>query len=402
MLTVEEAFGIIMRHTASWGDATAPFGQALGRVLAEPLRADRDFPPFDRVSMDGIAIRFPDFEGGTRQFRICGTQAAGVPALLLSRPGECLEIMTGAILPQGADTVIRYEDLKIEDGVASILTEEVKSGQNVHPKGTDRREGEVIVAPGAYLGPAEMGIAATIGKSSLLVRNHPRVALIATGDELTPLEDRPLPHQIRISNIYALQGLLHSWNIASDLLHIRDDRDEVKAKLREALAQYDVLILSGGVSAGKFDHVPGVLEELGIPCIFHKVQQRPGKPLWFGAAGGKTVFALPGNPVSSFMCTVRYIQPWLRASLGLPPLKPLFAALEEDFSFKPSLTFFLQVKISCSAQGQFLAAPEAGKGSGDHANLVMADGFLELPSNQSFFPKGGVFPLWLYRNLQDQ
>lgn len=390
-----------MRYPGSWGDITAPLRQALGRVLSEPLRADRDFPPFDRVSMDGIAIRFDAFEKGRRQFPVQGIQAAGVPSMRLDVPDSCLEIMTGAIMPQGADTVIRYEDLKIEGGMAVILTEDVKGGQNVHLRGTDRREGEVIVPPGVRLGPAELGIAAAIGKTSLLVRNHPRIALIATGDELRPIEEKPLPHQIRISNIYALQGLFQSWNIAADLLHIRDDREEVESGLKEALARYDILVLSGGVSAGKFDHVPGVLEQLGIPCIFHKVQQRPGKPLWFGAGGGKTVFALPGNPVSSFMCTVRYIQPWLRASLGLPPLKPVFAALSEDFSFKPSLTFFLQVVVNSSGDGQLTAAPEAGRGSGDLANLVLADGFLELPPDQSFFPKGSVFPLWLYRNLQD-
>lgn len=390
-----------MQYPASWGDIELPLAQALGRVLSEPLCADRDFPPFDRVSMDGIAIRFDAFGKGRRQFRIRGTQAAGVPAMRLDDPEGCQEIMTGAIMPQGADTVIRYEDLKIEDGTATILTEDVKGGQNVHLKGTDRREGEVIVPAGMRLGSAELGIAATIGKALLLVRNHPRIALIATGDELTPIESEPLPHQIRMSNIYALQGLFQAWNISSDLLHIRDDQEEVERELKAALERFDVLVLSGGVSAGKFDHVPGVLEQLGIPCIFHKVQQRPGKPLWFGAAGGKTVFALPGNPVSSFMCTVRYIQPWLRASLGLPPLKPLFAALTEDFHFKPSLTFFLQVKVNASAEGQLLATPEAGKGSGDLANLVLADGFLELPLGQSFFPKGSVFPLWLYRNLQD-
>jgi molybdopterin molybdotransferase len=401
VLTVEQAFDQIMQHPASWGDINISLSKALGCVLSEALCADRDFPPFDRVSMDGIAIRFEAFEKGRRQFRIQGTQAAGVPAMRLEGPDDCLEIMTGAIMPQGADAVVRYEDLEINDGVATVQTEDVKSGQNVHLKGTDRQEGEVIVPTGVRLGPAELGIAATVGKASLRVRNQPRIALIATGDELTPIETKPLPHQIRMSNIYALQGLFQAWSIPADLLHIRDEREEVERGLEEALGRYDVLVLSGGVSAGKFDHVPGVLEQLGIPCIFHKVQQRPGKPLWFGAAGGKTVFALPGNPVSSFMCTVRYIQPWLRASLGLPPLSPLVAALTEDFNFKPSLTFFLQVKVNTSAEGQLLATPEAGKGSGDLANLVLADGFLELPLGQSFFPKGSVFPLWLYRNLQD-
>lgn len=401
MLTVEEATEKIFQHLAQWGATSVPLAEAWGRILAEPLLADRDFPPFTRVSMDGIAIDFQAFEKGRRQFRIQATQAAGAPAMRLENPEDCLEIMTGAVLPEGTDTVIRYEDLEIRDGIATLTTDDIRKQQNAHLRGSDRKEGEVIVSPGVKIGAAELGVAATIGKTSVRVQQLPRIALIATGDELVPVEEKPLPHQIRTSNIYALQGLFQSWDIPADLLHIRDERQVVESGLRQALAQYDVLVLSGGVSAGKFDYVPAVLEELGVQKIFHKVQQRPGKPFWFGVAPGKTVFALPGNPVSSFMCTVRYIHPWLRASMGMTPRKPLLATLAEDFTFSPSLTFFLQVKVQSEADGLLTAVPEAGKGSGDLANLVNADGFLELPLGQKEFPKGSSFPLWLFRNPQD-
>lgn len=401
MLSVEEATQLILNYPGHWGVETVPLSQAWGRVLAEPLLADRDFPSFNRASMDGIAIDFQAFSSGRRKFAVQAIQAAGMPPLRLEKIEDCLEIMTGAILPQGTDTVIRYEDLGLKDGWALVTTEDIRKGQNAHPKGADRKEGEQIVPAGARLGSAELGIAATIGKTHPSVFRHPRIALIATGDELVPIESAPLPHQIRTSNIYALQGLFQSWHIHASLLYISDDREEIRKKLGEALDQNEVLVLSGGVSAGKFDFVPEVLEELGVQKIFHKVQQRPGKPFWFGVAEGKSVFALPGNPVSSFMCTVRYIQPWLRSSLSMTPLASLSGVLETDYYFSPSLTFFLQVKVFTAADGRLIAQPRTGKGSGDLANLADADGFLELPASQASFPAGSAFPLWLYRPIQD-
>ncbi|MBK6903228.1 MAG: molybdopterin molybdotransferase MoeA [Saprospirales bacterium] len=401
MLSVEEATQLILQHPGRWGVETVPLSQAWGRVLAEPLIADRDFPPFNRASMDGIAIDFRAFSSGSREFAVQAIQAAGMPPLRLENAADCLEIMTGAILPDGTDTVIRYEDLDLKDGRARLTTEDIRKGQNAHLRGADRKEGEQIAPAGTRLGAAELGIAATIGKTILSVFRRPRIALIATGDELVPVESSPLPHQVRTSNIYALQGLFQSWHIDAALLHISDDREEIRKKLGEALDQHDVLVLSGGVSAGKFDYVPEVLEELGVRKIFHKVQQRPGKPFWFGVAEGKTVFALPGNPVSSFMCTVRYIQPWLRSSLSMQALTPLLCALETDYSFTPSLTFFLQVKVFTAPDGRLIGQPRTGKGSGDLANLADADGFLELPASQTSFPAGSAFPLWLYRSIQD-
>jgi len=401
VLTVKEADQLILAHKAEWGTTSRPLSEARGHILAEPLVADRDFPPFTRVSMDGIAIDFESFSRGQRSFRIQDTQAAGMPAVQLKSPEDCIEVMTGAMLPNGTDTVIRYEDLRVENGKATIQVEDIRKGQNAHLRGTDRRQGEEIVAPGIRIGPAELGVAATIGKAFLSVKKLPRIAIIATGDELVAIDASPEPHQIRTSNIYALQGLFQTWHLPADLLHISDEREEVIEKLGDTLSQYDVLVLSGGVSAGKYDYVPEALETLGVQKIFHKVQQRPGKPFWFGAQSGKTVFALPGNPVSSFMCAIRYIQPWMRKQLELPPLAALYAKLEEDFTFKPKLTYFLQVKLHSSPDGQLWASPETGRGSGDLANLVRADGFLELPQTQNEFARGSVFPLWLYRCIQE-
>lgn len=397
MTTVEQATQIVLQNALSFPDEMVPLADAPGRLLREPLAADRDFPPFDRVSMDGIAIRFEAFAAGQRTFPIEGMQAAGAVQQVLKEKNNCFEVMTGAILPSGTDTVIRYEDLDTGNGQAAILIEEVSRGQNIHGRGADRRQSEVIVQPGCIISPAEIGVAATIGKTQLRVAVLPKVAVISTGDELVEVSDTPLLHQIRKSNVHTLAATLAGWGIKADLLHLLDNRAEIEHTLAGCLKKYDALILSGGVSMGKFDYLPQAFEALGVRKLFHKVSQRPGKPFWFGRGERTVVFAMPGNPVSTFVGALRYFQPWLRAGLGLPPFAQRYAVLEEDFFFKPDLTYFLQVKLTYREDGLTGAWPVAGRGSGDLANLVDADGFLELPIGRQDFKKGEIFPLIPYR-----
>lgn len=399
MITVKNATSIVLDYAVDFGAKLVPLRQAAGYVLAEDLSADRDFPPFDRVTMDGIAIRYRTFANGERDFLIEGTQAAGVPQMKLRNSDNCLEVMTGAILPQGVDTVIRYEDLEIENDIARIVSDDdVREGQNIHRRAHDRSQGALILAPGQLLSPAEIAVAATVGKAQIRVKKTPQVTTIATGDEIVPVEATPLTHQIRTSNTWAISALLAKWKIEATQLHLPDHQERTLSGLRTALNQSDVLILSGGVSEGKFDYVPKALTMLGVKKLFHKVQQRPGKPFWFGQApNGTVVFALPGNPVSAFMCTVRYLEPWLRASLGLSPMEKKIAALAEDVVFKPNLTYFLQVQITTDDLGRPWAKPVAGGGSGDLANLTEADGFLELPAGRERYAAGEVFAYWGYR-----
>ena len=398
MIPVSEATDIVLRHLRSWGDEEVPISEAVGRVLAEPIHADRDFPPFNRVSMDGIAIQYARFAAGQRQFPVAGTQMAGSPQMQLDDPKHCLEVMTGSVLPQQTDTVIRYEDVSIENGIATITIEDIRAAQNAHQQGLDRKAGSEIVPAGCLLSAAEVGVAATVGKTQLKVKVNPRIVLISTGDELVEIEQKPLPHQIRKSNVYALQAALRQQGIVADLLHLPDEKEAIRKELEQALGSYHALVLSGGVSKGKRDYIPEVMDALEVEKLFHRVQQRPGKPFWFGhRKGANTVFALPGNPVSSFMCLHRYVLPWWRASQGLPSEAQGYATLTEDYSFKPNLTYFLQVKLRIDEGGQWLAQPITGKGSGDLANLVDADGFLELPTGQTDFAKGTTFPLWTYR-----
>lgn len=400
MITVAEAEAIILEHAVDFGIEEIPLAQATGRVLREDLIADRDFPPFARVMMDGIAIRYEIFANGRREFAIEGIQAAGVARQALSDPAKCLEVMTGAPLPEGTDTVIRYEDLIMGDGGAVIQADSVKEGQNIHPEGSDRKEGDLIVRAGRLITPAEIGVAATVGKAVLKVSRTPRTVIIYTGDEIVGVEQAPLPHQIRASNVHAIHAILARWGLDADALHLPDDKEQTLLMLDSCLTGYDLIVLSGGVSMGKFDYIPEALEELGVERFFYKVRQRPGKPFWFGRSDrGATVFALPGNPVSAFMCTLRYVQPWLRVCLKLPYISVLFAVLAADFKFQPDLTYFLQVKIMPDAKGRLMAYPSAGRGSGDLANLADSDGFLELPAKPSLFRKGEIFSLILFRNL---
>ena len=212
------------------------------------------------------------------------------------------------------------------------------------------------------------------------------------------VEQTPLPHQIRSSNAATMADALNHWKIKTDLFHIVDDLKGTTDKLSELIKSYQILIISGGVSMGKFDYVPQALEQLQVTRHFHKIRQRPGKPFWFGShKSGTVVFAFPGNPVSSFMCFNRYLKPWLSKVFKLYK-PPLMAKLAQEVHFEPDLTYFAQVKVKLD-QGNILAFPIEGHGSGDLANLVDADGFLELPRGKNQFNQGDLYPLFNYRDL---
>jgi molybdopterin molybdotransferase len=399
MITVEQAEQLILENIIAIPAEKVSIDVALGRILAEDLCADRDFPPFNRVTMDGIAIQFAQLEVGQTTFEIEATAAAGNPQKTLQNTQNCMEVMTGAMIPLNTDMVIRYEDLSISEKKVQIVADfsAFRKGQNIHPQGSDRKMGDVIVPKGRKLSPAEIGVAATIGKHEILVQRKLRAVVISTGEEIVPITETPLPHQIRTSNGFALQASLKNWGLETENVLLPDNQEIIEQKIAAFTETFDVLILSGGVSAGKFDFVPKALENQGVKKLFHKVSQRPGKPFWFGkSAKGTVVFALPGNPVSTFMCLNRYFKKWLDASQGLKN-QQLTAELTEDFTFKAELTFFLQVKLSYTLTGKILATPVEGHGSGDLANLVEADAFLELPLERSSFKKGEAFKVFVYR-----
>ncbi len=381
---------IVQSTVRSFGVEEVLLSQSLGRVMAKDGFADRDFPPYNRVTMDGIAIHFDAFQEGKRSFIIEDLCAAGMPQKSLKSKAACLEVMTGCIMPHGADTVIRYEDITIENGTASLNISQLTQGKNIHTKGLDQPKGTVVLPKGTTIGPAEIAIAASIGLSRIAVQKLPKTIVISTGDELINVEETPLPHQIRTSNVHTIQGCLQAWGLACERTHLNDDKAAIKTSLHMILNEYDLVILSGGVSKGKLDFIPEVLDSLGVKKHFHKVKQRPGKPFWFGEGETAVVFALPGNPVSSFMCTVKYVQAWLNQCTE-KPISPKYARLSEEVVFRPDLTYFLPVALSHLDDGTVEAKPERGNGSGDLVGLSKADAFLELPAGKDVYQAGEVF-----------
>lgn len=397
MISFAEAYQVVQDSTRHFGIETIPLAQGIGRILQEDWHGDRELPPYDRITMDGIAIHY-DTAIQSDRFPVAGIVAAGDPQSELFDATQCLEVMTGAVLPRGCDTIIRYEDVDIVDGVARINAS-YRKGQNIHYQGEDRAKGELLVTKGTLLSASEIGVGASIGKAHIKVSRLPKTIIISTGNELVEVDQQPEAHQIRRSNVYRLQAGLQSLNVPVSTAHLIDNEEVVFEKLQKYLRDFDVLILSGGVSKGKFDFLPTALDRLGATKLFHRVAQRPGKPFWFGHHSEleATIFALPGNPVSSFMCSQVYLLDWMRTSLGERiPDRPC-GILQSDVEFKPDLTYFLEVKISYDKNGRILAHPKKGHGSGDLANLLHGDAFIRLERGQTQFAAGTVHELFFYR-----
>ncbi len=387
MITFDEAFKEVMRHPLELGDEIVPLMDCMKRILAEDIVADRDFPPFDRSTKDGIAIRYSAIENGKRAFKIDGVLSAGMPQQVLTSQAGCLEIMTGAVLPKNADTVIMYEEVTIANGIATIETTPIK-GQNIHAKGSDEKKGTVLLKAGIRIDTAEIGILASVGRAEVSVKNTPKITVISTGNELVEVTETPLPHQIRKSNTLSLAAALSKEGICSQQLHFADDKNEIDQLLGKALQENDVLLLSGGVSKGKFDFIPQVMETLGVKKIFHKVAQRPGKPFWFGIHPDlrTVVFSFPGNPVSTFANYHVYFLPWLYKTWGLP-YQERFVSLQEEMAVGSPLTRFVQVKIY-GQKGYSGAKAIKGNGSGDLTSLSRSDVFVCLRPREESYKKG--------------
>lgn len=398
MISYQEALNILQSHPFQLETESIGILSANGRVLAENVIADRDLPPYDRVTMDGIAINYDAYASGQRDFDVLEIIGAGVPQKHITEANKCVQIMTGAIMPIGLDTIIRYEDITINDGVASINEEGIEKQQNIHFKGEDRKQGDVVLEKGIKLGPTELIVAAAVGCSSLNVYRMPKAAIITTGDELVDIDEHPEAHQIRRSSNYGVHALLNTWGMDAKQFHLRDDKTLLSKEINTLISSYDVLVLTGGVSRGKFDFLPEVMEELGVKKHFHKIKQRPGKPFWFGTApNGTTIFALPGNPVSSFVCANAYLRYWLNSSLGQSAALG-YVKLSNDVIFKPELTYFLECSVKTISSGERIAETFKGNGSGDFANMTVADGFIVLPEEKNEFFAGEVYPYIPYRN----
>ena len=389
MIDYAEALSLTLNTAVDFGTERVPLAHATGRILQQNIIADRDQPPFDRVAMDGVAVAYAAYVGGQRRYAVSHMAPAGQAAQRVSASDRCVEVMTGAPLPPGTDTVIRYEDVH-RDGDYFIVPDGMTDGQNVHPRATDGRAGDSILNGPVRIGPAQAAVLATYGFAEVTVRRWPRVAIASTGDEVVPVEHKPLDHQIRSSNVYQLAALFRQIGIEPTVDHLGDDPAGGQATLARLLADHDLLLLSGGVSKGKLDHVPEWLAKAGVHKLFHRVAQRPGKPLWVGHSTSTMVFALPGNPASSLVGAVAYVGPWLRRCLGVE--RPDWRVpLLDDLTFAPPLTLFRTAVLESTAGGTGARSVQ-NSGSGDLVSLARTDGFLALPANQVNFSAGEIFP----------
>lgn len=374
-----------------------PLPQCVGGTLRENIYGERDQPPFDRVTMDGIAVDSQALRSGQKRFAIQATQAAGAPALKLSRADQAIEVMTGAIMPLGCDCVIPVEQISVADKFATLKTDVVSTAyHNVHRRGADGRQGALLLEAGTLLRAPEVAVAASAGMARVRVSSQPAIMVMSTGDELVEPGDPIAEYQVRRSNAYAVVAALRRRGfvrVGDD--HVPDDDAIMLERLSLHLDTHDLLVLSGGVSMGKFDLVPQVLAKLGVEEVFHNIAQRPGKPMWFGIGPhGQAVFGLPGNPVSTLVCLARYVIPAIAAAMGTRREPPERMALMAPVTFHAPLTYFLPVSIEHDDWGRSWANPRPTNGSGDFLSLAGTDGFVELPPGPNTYPKGFVSSIY--------
>lgn len=369
-----------------------PLTQCVGATLRENIYAERDQPPFDRVAMDGIAFDSSGLRANRRLF-IEATQGAGAPPMKVSGPSNAIEVMTGAILPLGCDCVVPVEQLTVADGSAHISADlQITPYLNVHRRASDGRQGALLLESGTLLRAPEVAVAASAGMARVRVSHQPAIMVISTGDELIEPGEPIAEYQVRRSNAYAVAATLRQrgyGRIGDD--HVLDDEFALRERLALHLTTHEVVILSGGVSMGRYDLVPKVLTHLGVTEVFHKVAQRPGKPMWFGIGPqGQAVFGLPGNPVSTLVCLIRYVLPGIASAMGAKREASQRLALAAPVTVQSALTYFLPVTVQTDDWGRSWADPKPTNGSGDFLSLSGTDGFAEIPPGPNTHPKGFV------------
>ena len=400
MLPLEQARAAVEQHAASVA-ATEPelveIAHASGRVLAESLVADRDFPPFPRSARDGYAVRAADVGRVPVQLKITGESKAGaapetIPAEVHS--GEAVVIMTGAPAPAGADAVVMVEYTAREGDRVEVRKSAV-AGENVVPRGSEGRKGEVLLERGARLNAAGIALAASLGKSSLRAHQLPRVAILATGDEIVDIGAEPGPHQIRNSNSYSLAAQVRGAGGLPVILPIAPDEPvQLRHLIEEGLAA-DLLLLAGGVSMGKYDLVEQVLEELGAEFFFTGALIQPGRPVVFGRAREKYFFGLPGNPVSTMVTFELFARPLVEGLAGarVSPLRFFSVRLKREIKVRPGLTRFLPGLLS-GQLGQIEVELAPWQGSGDIAGTARANCYVVVPPDRERIGAGEMVEVW--------
>jgi molybdopterin molybdotransferase len=402
MIDLQRARELLFREVRSLGDETVPVDRSFGRLLRQAVLADRDFPPTDRSAMDGYAVRSSDLRSGERELEVIGESRAGSPdAQLRVGAGQAVRIMTGGVVPPGADAVVMVERTREKGSRGRVsVDDQPEPGQHIRPRGEDLRQGETAIEAGVEIGAPELAAFAAVGASEVRVSRLPEVGVLATGDEIVEPDQNPLPHQLRNSNSPALLAQLRAMGLEGRYLGIANDRrEDLRARIARGLAG-DCLLISGGVSVGEYDLVGSVLAEQGLRLFFHKVSIKPGKPVLAGRCGDCLVLGLPGNPVSTFVAFLLFAAPALRRMMGYRQWDDaqLTAELERPLRAKPGRQTFHLARLRAE-QGKLKARLAGSRGSGDVLSLIRANGLLITGAEGADLPVGARLPALLWRDF---
>jgi len=392
LISVEKALRTILSQIKVLGTERLDILSSLGRVLAEDIHAPFNVPPFDNSAMDGYAVKFADIDAASAdapaRLKVIGDLPAGCRASQPLKNGEALRIMTGAPVPEGADTVIMQEDTQTH-GTAVEILKKSPMGSNIRRAGEDIKKGEIIFQTGTKLRPAQIGVLASIKRAFITVYQRPRVAILSTGDELVDIDEEITEGKIVSSNSYSLSALVtESGGIPIALGIARDTKEELTERLFQSL-NADIILSSGGVSVGDYDFVKDVLADLGIDMKFWKVSMRPGQPLAFGTIAGKPTFGLPGNPVSVMVSFEQFVRPAMRKMSGHKHLlrTTVEAVAEEKVKTHKGKRHFIRCKVKCK-NGQYYASTTGEQGSGILMSMAAANGLMIVPEDQDLVNPG--------------
>lgn len=381
-LSLGAAQHCILQHTAILGVESIPLEKSLGHVLAETVSANRDHPPYDVSAMDGYALRNADLHNMTATLAVIEDIKAGATPAKTILPGQCARIMTGAPIPQGADTVVRVEDTLLQSDGSVRINQPAKPGADIRLCGENLSKGAVVFNAGVEITPGVLGMLAMVKRAEILVHRRPRVAILSSGDELEGLHEPFDPHKIPDANSYTLMAQVQALGIEPTLLGIaRDDAQELSQYLKRGL-EFDVLLVSGGTSVGVYDFVRPTLEALDVQMHFWRVAIRPGHPIAFGTTPSTNIFCLPGNPVSSMVCFEQFVAPALRHMMGHARVyrRTIAAKLAHAIKHRPGRAEFVRVALSRDASG-YMASATGSQGSGVLLSMAHADGLLFVPSD---------------------
>jgi molybdopterin molybdotransferase len=395
MLPIERGLEIVLstarsKNSPDWMPSeSVPLAECMSRVLREDVFADADSPPFDKAIRDGFAVRFDDVTEIPAILSVIGESRAGFASDVQLQEGQCCEIMTGAPLPAGANAVVMVENTERLSQTSVRIRKSVRENEGLLRRAAESRKGDRILAAGRRIGLADVGLLASAGKSSVIVSRKPRVAIIATGDELVDVEQSPGPSQIRNSNSYTLHAqVLEAGAVPHDLGIGKDNFEDLRSRIRQGL-EYDILLVSGGVSMGKYDLVENVFADFGVDILFDKIAMKPGKPTVFGHRDRTYVFGLPGNPISTIVSFHMFVRPLILFLLKAENTTPkiLEAKLEAPAKCDPQRASLLPALVRFDA-GRYLIRTAPWKGSSDLVGLSRANALIVIPQREGSLESG--------------